>query len=71
MSTPLTSASTSSDGNTDISWLPPIDGMALYNPVDTSHTALHAKLPDIMDPSIAAIVPVRQICCIGAGYVGK
>ncbi|EMC97071.1 hypothetical protein BAUCODRAFT_68459 [Baudoinia panamericana UAMH 10762] len=31
---------------------------------------LHAALPDIMDPETAANVPIRTVCCIGAGYVG-
>jgi len=29
-----------------------------------------AALPDIMDPETAANVPIRTVCCIGAGYVG-
>lgn len=32
---------------------------------------LNAALPNIMDPETAANVPIRNICCIGAGYVGK
>ncbi|KAK4548468.1 hypothetical protein LTR36_009378 [Oleoguttula mirabilis] len=31
---------------------------------------LNATLPNIMDPETAANVPIRNICCIGAGYVG-
>ena len=32
---------------------------------------LNATLPDIMDPQTAVNVSIRNICCIGAGYVGK
>ncbi|KAK0936167.1 hypothetical protein LTR29_012265 [Friedmanniomyces endolithicus] len=30
----------------------------------------HMALPDILHPETASSVPVRTICCIGAGYVG-
>lgn len=30
-----------------------------------------AVLPEILDPHTAANVPIRNVCCIGAGYVGK
>jgi len=33
-------------------------------------SSLHTRLPDILDPETAANVPVRHVCCIGAGYVG-
>lgn len=29
------------------------------------------SLPDIIDARTAASVPIRNVCCIGAGYVGK
>ncbi|KAF2768409.1 nucleotide sugar dehydrogenase [Teratosphaeria nubilosa] len=29
-----------------------------------------AALPDILDPETAAYKPIRNVCCIGAGYVG-
>ncbi len=30
----------------------------------------HIALPDILHPETASSVPIRTICCIGAGYVG-
>ncbi|TKA79984.1 hypothetical protein B0A55_02092 [Friedmanniomyces simplex] len=30
----------------------------------------HTALPDILHPETASNVPIRTICCIGAGYVG-
>ncbi len=30
----------------------------------------HMALPDILHPETASSVPIRTICCIGAGYVG-
>ncbi len=48
--------------------LPPVDSMALPDRVATPLDASHATLPDIMDSRTAANVPIRRICCIGAGY---
>jgi UDPglucose 6-dehydrogenase len=45
--------------------------MTLPYRMETPQLAMHAALPDIMDPNTAANVPIRHICCIGAGYVGK
>lgn len=50
--------------------IPPIDAMVLPRRPDTPQMALHASLPDIMDPNTAANVSIRHVCCIGAGYVG-
>lgn len=52
--------------------IPPMDmAMAsLPNRAETSQSQIHAALPDIMDPNTAG-APIRHICCIGAGYVGK
>jgi hypothetical protein len=54
--------------NADVYSLPPVDSMALPYRMDTPQLASYATLPDIMDPSTAANVPIRHICCIGAGY---
>ncbi len=51
--------------------LPPIDAMALPEHANTSQRSYHASLPDILDPNTAARIPIRHVCCIGAGYVGK
>lgn len=42
-----------------------------YRPGTPVQHSLHTVLPDILDPDTAANVPIRRICCIGAGYVGK
>jgi UDPglucose 6-dehydrogenase len=57
--------------NSEMYSLPPIDSMTLPYRMETPQLAMHAALPDIMDPNTAANVPIRHICCIGAGYVGK
>jgi len=50
---------------------PTMDAIALPHRVGTPQPApLHTTLPNILDPQTAANVPIRHICCIGAGYVG-
>lgn len=68
-SNPATPADMSPYMNGDVYTLPPIDAMALPQRADTERL-LHASLPDILDPNTAASVPIRSVCCIGAGYVG-
>ena len=51
--------------------IPPVDVMSLPRRADTPQLALHSALPDILHPDTAANVPIRHVCCIGAGYVGK
>ena len=41
-----------------------------HRPATPTQPALHAVFPDILDPDTAANVPIRNVCCIGAGYVG-
>lgn len=41
-----------------------------HRPATPTQPALHAVFPDILDPDTAASVPIRNVCCIGAGYVG-
>ncbi|KAK3701835.1 hypothetical protein LTR37_015257 [Vermiconidia calcicola] len=48
----------------------PTDAMAPPSQINIRQTALHARLPDILDPNTAANVRIRHICAIGAGYVG-
>lgn len=53
---------------------PPLDAsIALHPPLRaaTPQPGQFAALPNIMDPATAASVPVRRLCCIGAGYVGE
>ena len=57
--------------NSEMYSLPPIDSMTLPHRMETPQLAMHAALPDIMDPNTAANVSIRHICCIGAGYVGE
>lgn len=45
----------------------PIDGIALQQP--NTLDCQHAQLSDISDPSTAGRL-IREVCCIGAGYVG-
>ena len=51
--------------------LPPIDAISLSRGLEASQLARHAALPDILDPRTATNTPIRHVCCIGAGYVGK
>ena len=48
----------------------PLETIALPQRVGTPQPSLHAVLPDILHPETAASVPIRHVCCIGAGYVG-
>ncbi|KAK4569808.1 hypothetical protein LTR86_002777 [Recurvomyces mirabilis] len=51
--------------------IPPPDMTALPQRAGTPQPSqFRAALPDIMDPETAANVPIRTVCCIGAGYVG-
>lgn len=70
-STPATPADMSPYMSADAYSLPLIDAMVLPHRADTPHGAFHAALPEIMDPNTAANVPIRHVCCIGAGYVGE
>ncbi|KAK5125550.1 hypothetical protein LTR85_000661 [Meristemomyces frigidus] len=48
-----------------------MDAVALPQRAGTPQPSrMNAILPDIMDPETAANMPIRNICCIGAGYVG-
>lgn len=50
---------------------PPMDHILLpHRPATPTQPSLHAVLPNILDPDTAANVPIRRVCCIGAGYVG-
>lgn len=42
-----------------------------HRPGTPTQRAPLAVLPDILDPDTAANVPIRRVCCIGAGYVGR
>lgn len=55
----------------DVYALPPMDALALPRQAELTQATLHASLPDILDPRTGANNPVRHVCCIGAGYVGK
>lgn len=46
-----------------------VDGPARHRSSDLKIPA--GPLPDINDPATAGGVEVKNICCIGAGYVGK
>ena len=49
-----------------------METVTLPHRVGTPQPSMHtAVLPNILDPATAANVPVRHVCCIGAGYVGK
>ncbi|EME43333.1 hypothetical protein DOTSEDRAFT_54187 [Dothistroma septosporum NZE10] len=41
-----------------------------HRPATPTQPALHAVFPDILNPDTASNVPIRSVCCIGAGYVG-
>ena len=69
-SNPATPADMSPYMNAEMYSLPHMDAIALPQRAETPHMALYAALPDIMDPKTATNVPIRHICCIGAGYVG-
>lgn len=52
---------------------PPMESVALHPTLRaaTPQPGQYAALPDIMDPATAASIPIRHVCCIGAGYVGE
>jgi hypothetical protein len=51
---------------------PPMETVTLPHRVGTPQpSSMSAVLPNILDPQTAANVPIRHVCCIGAGYVGK
>ena len=70
-SIPATPAGLSPYMSADAYSLLPIDAIVLPHRADTPHGVFHAALPDIVDPDTAANVPIRHVCCIGAGYVGE
>jgi hypothetical protein len=50
---------------------PPMESVTLPHRVGTpTPSSMSAVLPNILDPQTAANVPIRHVCCIGAGYVG-
>ncbi|CAK4030982.1 UDP-glucose 6-dehydrogenase [Lecanosticta acicola] len=52
---------------------PPIDALTLalpHRPATPTQRSPLAVLPHILNPETAANVPIRKVCCIGAGYVG-
>ncbi|KAK3699614.1 hypothetical protein LTR37_016350 [Vermiconidia calcicola] len=69
-SLPDTPSEMSSYLNAEVYSIKPTDAMALPLQINTRQRALHAPLPDILDPNTAANVRIRHICAIGAGYVG-
>lgn len=51
--------------------IPPVEMASLPSRAETPQSDIHSALPDIMDSDTAANVPIRHVCCIGAGYVGE
>lgn len=69
--TATTTPGTSPDIEAGSYAFPAINTLALPQRAGPTHRIYQAVLPDIMNSDTAADVPIRNICCIGAGYVGK